>query len=287
MKRYLAIILLIPTICFSQTRIDVNEEVLPIDGNSRNSLTVTLDGADAEEIKKEWKKLLKDLKGKVSDKTVIFADDCRDKSLGDNTFDVYSIVEEVTKGKVRLIVAMDLGGAYLNSQEHPEQLRSAEKIVRDFAVTQAKAVVQTEIDLKQKSLKGLEKDLDGLTKDKEKHEKDIKDHEAQIIENQAAITTNIDNQKNKQQEIHKLESSQLEGHLEEVEKVIKGYEKEMDGMVKDKKKLEKDNESLAEKIKQAKADIEQNVKDQASKKTEIEAMTKTVQDLEVKLKSIH
>ena len=287
MKRSVFLFLFAPVLCLAQNRISVKEEVVAIEDYSRNSLTVQVDGAVADDIKKEWKKKLKDLGGKVNDKTVIFGDDCQDKSMGDNSFDVYSLVDELTDGIVRVVVAFDLGGAYLNSTDHPDKFPAAEKLVRDFAVEQSKNLVKSEIESSEKILKALEKNQSGLEKDKEKLQKDIKDYEGKIEENKASIVKNTSDQTSRQKEVHRLEGTQVDGQIEEVQNLIKGFKKEMDGLAKDNKRLEKDNGNLAEKIKESKADIEQNLKDQSKKKAEIEGLKPVIKDLEVKLNIIN
>lgn len=181
--------------------ITVTEKVEAIDGVSRNALSVMIPEAETDNIKKAWKKALKDLKGKVSDKTVIFGDDCKSKEMGDNTFDVYSVVEEATDEGVRLVVAFDLGGAYLSTADHPTKYPAAETIVKSFAVEQAKEVVKEEIEVSAKILKGFEKDLSGLEKDKAGLEKDIEDYKKKIEEAKAAIEKNLTDQANKKTEI--------------------------------------------------------------------------------------
>ena len=181
--------------------ITVTEKVEAIDGVSRNALSVMIPEAETDNVKKAWKKALKDLKGKVSDKTVIFGDDCKSKEMGDNTFDVYSVVEEATDEGVRLVVAFDLGGAYLSTADHPTKYPAAETIVKSFAVEQAKEVVKEEIEVSAKILKGFEKDLSGLEKDKAGLEKDIEDYKKKIEEAKAAIEKNLTDQANKKTEI--------------------------------------------------------------------------------------
>lgn len=286
MKRLTVGLMLMSSVALAQEKIEVAEKTLPIDGKERNCLTVSVKGANVEEVSKAWKKQLKDLKGKVDDKTVIFCDDCKDKSMGDNTFDVYSIVELTRDTSARLAAAFDLGGADLSSAEHPEKYAAAAKIVRAFGVEQAKAVVQGQIDASEKTLKSLEKDLDKLQKDKEKSEKTITDSKGEIAANNESIAGNVAAQKAKQGEKSRLEAGQIEKPSDEVAKVIKGYEKDLDGMVKDKKKLEKDIEKLEEKIKEEQAAIKQNEQDQKAKQKEIDDMKKVIHNLEFKLKEI-
>lgn len=287
MKRLIALLLFPTQFLLAQDAVTVKEESATIGGENRNCFTVMIKGASADDVQKDWKKTMKDMKGKVSDKDVIFADDCKDKSMGDNTFDVYAVVEEITDSLLRLVVAYDLGGAYLNSTEHPDKAVVANSMVREFAVTQSKNAVQAKIDASEKQLKGLEKDLEKLVKDKEKLEKDIRDNQNQIAENKSSIASNIEGQKSKQKEIHKLEDAQLETPMEDAEKLLKDYEKQLSGMKKDRSKMEKDNEKLADKIKSAQDEIEQNLKDQANKKTEIESAKTKINTLKLKLNAIN
>jgi hypothetical protein len=199
--------------------VSVKEEMVAIDGISRNSLTVMIKDATTDDVKKAWKKQLKDLKGKVNDKTIIFGDDCQSKSMGDNTFDVYSLVEEATDEGVKLVVAFDLGGAYLSTADHPEKYPAAEAIVKGFAVDQAKEAVSLEIGTTEKIIKEFEKDFAGLEKDKKKLEKDIEDYEKKIVEAKEAIEKNLVDQANKKTEIEGLKATV--GDLEKKMKSIK------------------------------------------------------------------
>jgi hypothetical protein len=218
MKYFLfALLLFLTSPQFAQSL--VKEEMVAIDGKSRNSLSILIKNADVEGVKKDWKKLLKDLNGKVSEKAIVFCDDCEDKSLSDNTFDVYSTVNANGEGGVRLIAAFDLGGAYLSTEEHPHQYPAAEQIMSQFAVSQAKEVLRVEISTTKKILKGFEKDFSGLEKDKERLEKEIEEHKNKIEEAKAAIKKNLENQAIKKTEVSGLKATITQ--LETKQKSIK------------------------------------------------------------------
>ena len=206
--KYLLTIGFLATTCLlsPQNGIIVTEQIVAMEGISRNSLTVFVKEANTEDIKKAWKKQLKDLKGKVNDKTFIFADDCKVKEMGDNTFDVYSVVEEATAEGVKLVVAFDLGGAYLSTANHPEKYPVGEKILRDFAVEQTKEVVRVRIAAKAAELSGFEKELAGLVSEKASLEKDIVDCQKKIEEANTNIGKNVGNQANKQKEINSMKT---------------------------------------------------------------------------------
>lgn len=219
MKRLIlpALLVLFTSSAFAQSM--VNEAVVAIDGKSRNSLSVIIKDASVDDVKKAWKKQLKDLKGKVSDKTIIFADDCQLKSMGDNTFDVYSVIEDLGENGIKVSAAFDLGGAYLSTADHPDKYPAAESLMRNFSVAQAKEVVKAEIAASEKILKGFEKEFSGLEKDKSKLEKDIEDYEKKIEEAKAAIEKNLADQANKKTEIEGLKATISD--LEKKEKSIK------------------------------------------------------------------
>lgn len=200
-------LLVLSAATFAQNKITVKEDVVAIDGTSRNSLTVMLVGSNTDDVKKAWKKKLKELKGKVSDKTIILGDDCKMKEMGDNTFDIYSLVEDATDKGVRLVAAFDLGGAYLSTAAHPDKYPAAEKFVYEFAVEEAKSVVSIEIETAQKILSGFEKELAGLEKDKSGHESDIKDYEKKIEDAKTEIEKNVANQAKKKTEIEGMKAA--------------------------------------------------------------------------------
>ena len=219
MKRILLLLAAAVSSSAMAQTLTVTEKVEAIDGVSRNALSVMIPDAETDDVKKAWKKQLKDLKGKVNDKTVIFGDDCKSKEMGENTFDVYSVVEEATDAGVRLVVAFDLGGAYLSTADHPAKYPAAEQIVKGFAVEQTKAVVREEIEVSAKILKTFEKDFSGLEKDKSGLEKDIADYEKKIEEAKADIEKNLAAQANKKTEIEGIKATIME--LEAKEKGIK------------------------------------------------------------------
>jgi len=198
-KLMLPFLVLCATVTAAQS-IQVLEETGTIDGKSRNCLTATIITGNASDISKAWKKELKNMKGKVSDKKFLFADDCEVKSMGDNSFDVYAIVEPAADG-AKLIAAFDLGGAYLNSRDHPDRFNAAKALVYEFAVQQTKEVVKTEIKGAEKTLEIMQKDLVSLQKAKEKSEADIEGYKNKITEAQETIKTNIEEQTTKNTEI--------------------------------------------------------------------------------------
>ncbi len=180
--------------------IQVLEQSATIDKQNRNCLTVVIAGTDAANVSKAWKKELKDMKGKVSDRKFLFADDCEVKSMGENSFDVYAVVE-ASKGGIKLIVAFDLGGGYLNSREHPDRFLAARTLVYRFALEQTRSAVSTELKGAEKTLVQMEKELVSIQKDKERFEAEIEECKRKIIEAEENLKTNVTQQTAKKTEI--------------------------------------------------------------------------------------
>ncbi|MCP4923408.1 MAG: hypothetical protein GY915_05165, partial [bacterium] len=190
---FLLCAILVSSFAFGQKAISVTETKEQMNNSSYNSLSVMVYNGKADDVKKAWKKALKDMKGKVSDKKELFADDCELKDMGDNSFDIYARVDEIPGEGAKLIVAIDLGGAYLNSTDHGEQFKVMRDLVYNFGVERNKEVVGEQIKVEEKTLKGLEKELTDLQKDDKKLDKDIADYKEKIKKAEADKLTNANN----------------------------------------------------------------------------------------------
>lgn len=163
-------------------------------GDGRNTaLVVYIREVQQKDVEKEWVNLMKKYKAKVSNKKEIFADDAVMPMISMNTVDVYASVEQ-KDADVKLIVAFDLGGAFLNSKDHSSQFKAAEKMIYDFAVDMSKQAVQSTIAAEQKKLGDMEKkkgnlesDNSKMTKDNENYRQKIEDNEKSIKDNEAEI----------------------------------------------------------------------------------------------------
>ena len=98
-------------------------------------------------------------------------DDCKLKEMGKNTFDVYAKVEENPDGGAYVSVAIDLGGAYLNSAGDAKKAKYIQAKLQKFGVTAAKNVVDEEIKEEEKALKERQKELEVKRQSLEKRSK--------------------------------------------------------------------------------------------------------------------
>lgn len=184
----------------SFAQIKVSEKNVNIEGN-KDGFFIEIPYGTSKQVDKALKKELKSWKGNYKGGKYHFVDDSKNKKMGDNTFDVYAICEENSDGGGNISVAIDLGGAFLNSGMHSDQFKLMEGILYEFAVKIAKDVVQEEVDEQEKILKTREKELSDLEKEQEKMEKEIEDFKKKIEQNEKAIEESKKNQETKKEEI--------------------------------------------------------------------------------------
>lgn len=183
-------------------KIEVHEQSEDLGKGKNNALVVTIFGADENDVQHEWKKLMNNYNAKKisNSKGIMFADNTVIKEMGDNTVDIYARFD-VKKDEINLVVAFDLGGAYLSSSAHPSQYKIAEKMLHDFAVKMTSEAINDKLKTQQKALdklNGQEKDLE---KDNKNLNDDITDYQGRIKKDQDAIVKNKDDQAKKQTEI--------------------------------------------------------------------------------------
>lgn len=172
---------------------------------SYNALSMELRKTEKKDVDKAWAKFAsKTFKGgktsynKKIDET--FTDNGMNRSMGDNDMDVYSKVSQSGENTI-LTVWIDLGGAYLSSEMHPDQYVAAEKVILDFALSVSKAMLEEQLKEEEKVLKKFEGDLKKLEKDNDGYHRDIVKARELIAEREADIEQNLQDQANKEAEI--------------------------------------------------------------------------------------
>ncbi len=184
MKKTIALFLLFLTsFTFSQS-INVEEISFSFSNGKHNSLSVSVPYAQIGFIMKNLKGELKDWKGKYKESkgehSLLMSDD---KEMGDKPFDVYAKVVELNKNKFNIVLAIDLGGAYLNSKDHKDQYLVMEKKVKNLALNIAKKHVDKQYSNEKGKLKDLQKESKNLDKEREKLTKQIEDYNKRIKDN--------------------------------------------------------------------------------------------------------
>jgi hypothetical protein len=126
-------------------------------------------------------------------------------AISSSKFDLYSKVEDL-KGSSRLMVWIDTGEQFLNSDNDASTFKNAKDYIDDFAIYAEKEHVEAMLKAEEKALGGLEKDMKGLGKDKASYEKSIEDAKQKIAENEKKIEENIVAQEEKTTEIENQQS---------------------------------------------------------------------------------
>lgn len=160
-----------------------------------------------------------DVRTKYSRKTKeYFSDDAEIAAIGKgNTIDIYTRLEEKGTG-TELSMWIDLGGAYLSIDGHPDRYLEAEKMLISFGLEAAKEKVRMNIEEQEKALKDLEDDLKKMSKDKENLEDEIEKAREAIARAEQEIEENVKNQATKQQEIEAQQEL-----IEETKKKLKDF----------------------------------------------------------------
>lgn len=185
-------------------KIKIKESRENIGGGSNNAFIITLYEVSPSEAEDAFRSFMKQYDGKRSSKDGgIFVDNAAIKDIGgNNTVDVYG-KSQGKKGdpEITFIIAFDMGGAFLNSGDHKEAYKAAEKIVKEFAVKATKDAIEDKLKAAQKVQSGLEDDQKSLEKDQKGLLSDIEDYKAKIKKAEDDITKNKADQDKKKGEI--------------------------------------------------------------------------------------
>lgn len=180
--------LLISLAVFSQ-KISVEEKIEKIADGKYNSLVVFIPDASLKHVCSEWKSKMKDAKAKVSGSSEMFADNALLTEISENMIDVYANFSEKDNG-IQMVVAFNLGGAYLNSKEHAPGFRKAQEMIQSFAVKMAKDAVTEKMETEKELLNKTQKSFDGLEKDNKNLASDIEKYKNRIAEAEKTIEDN-------------------------------------------------------------------------------------------------
>jgi len=254
------------------------EDVLA--GKVQNAMTITIHNGVADIVTKAWKKQLKGLKGKITAKDELFADDCKLEAMGTNTFDLYSKTRVVEGLGCNLVTSIDLGGAYLNSTDHADQFKVMRDMVYTFGVEQNKAVIQIEVDGHEKALKALQKELVSLEKKDKKMDEDIAKNKTAISEAETAKVENLNNRQAKSDAIIALEK--VNSDDDALDK-LKGERKSLE---KEGKKLDGAVESSKKKITKLEEEKAENKAEREAKASEIDAQQAVVDKTKERKKAV-
>jgi len=191
--KFILIALLLGVIRLNAQEIVITEGKEDLGGAKNPVLQVTIYESTESEVEKAWKSLMKGYNAKVTSKEVIFSDNAKITELSTNTVDTYAMMSSTDEG-VKFSVAIDLGGAFVNSTTHSTYYDIAEKIIKDFALDVCKKAVKEKYEAELVKQKKLENELKDLVKKKEKLANDIIEWQKSIANAEKEIEINIKDQ---------------------------------------------------------------------------------------------
>lgn len=181
----------------------VTEVLESMSKGNQKGLSIEIPEVSEEFLFKECKDWIESFKGKTkTDKknNEIFSDDAFMKEVSANTFDLYAKV--INKGKVqKLVLFVDLGGAYLNTQMHPDKYKIFESRLLEFGKSVLKNNYKQKLEEAEKVLKTLEKEKKDLLDEESKSLKNIEDCKNTIKKEEENIAANKKKQGEKEKQI--------------------------------------------------------------------------------------
>lgn len=193
MKKYLLIILLgISLKGFSQ---EIVEQETTMSKGLHNGFYMEIPGADKKQAEKIWKDYLKDYAKKVKDKKGEYYTEEASVPLINGSGEL-TIYAEVREGRelATIYTWVDLGGAFLNSVDHPTQYEGMAQFMEDYFVLVRRDVVKNELEKAEDVLKDINKELEKLQDKNKDYHKEIEEAQEKIRKAEDNITKNLKEQ---------------------------------------------------------------------------------------------
>lgn len=279
----------------SAQKISVSTTSEKFSTGKQDALSTTIYQSEVDKVVEAWKDFLKTFKNEKvkGSKSEVIGDNILFTDWGNNTVDVYAIFKEQKKEQtVELIVAFDLGGAYLNSSTDSDKFQKAKKMLQEFAVKTTKGALSAVIKDEEKALSKLDDKQAKLEKENKSLHDDIIEYEQKITKNQKALIKNESdiNQKKREVDAQKKVVNASSGAVSEqaksAQKIYDKLEGQLNDLEKEKKDLTKEIEEYREKIKKAENDIKENEEEQKKNKENTATQKTKIEGLNDKLKKV-
>jgi hypothetical protein len=193
MKKYLLIILMAISVNgFTQ---EIVEQKTTMSKGLHNGFYMEIPGADKKQAQKIWKDYIKEFAKKVKDKKgEYYTEEARIPLINGNG--ELTLFAEVKEGRElsTLYAWVDLGGVFLNSEDHPTQHEGLVQFLEDYFVLVRKDVVKKELEKAEDMLADIMKDLEKLQDKNKDYHKDIEEAQDKIRKAEDNITKNLKEQ---------------------------------------------------------------------------------------------
>ncbi len=220
MKNIYSLLLVSSTLSALAQEIKVNNGSEKFSSGSHECFVTTIYEGKLDDVQDEWKSKLKDFKNEKvkKDGDEIFADNILIKDWGNNPVDIYTRFEENKGDKsVKMMVAVDLGGAYLRGNDK-DKAGFIEKMMKEFAVKMTKEPIEKNVKAAAALLAKMEDQQKDLEKDKKNLQSDIEDYKNKIKKAEDDIKKNDEAQAKKK------------GEIETQKKALEGIKKSLDAV---------------------------------------------------------
>ena len=200
---------------------ELREQSKTMSMGSHNGFFLELEGAQKKNVDKLWKDYLKEYSKKVKKKKKeYYTEQGRIPIVnGAAELTVYSTLDE-GRNQTTLYTWVDLGGVFMNSEDHTSQVEGFSQFMEDFFNIVRKDVIRRELEEEEKTLKNLSKDLDKLADKNENFHKEILKAQDKIRIAEENIEKNLASQEEKRAEIER-QQQKLEAIIKKLNAVGK------------------------------------------------------------------
>ena len=195
-KTFVLLYALISSIIGFTQEIVLSESDYTFSVGNKPAIMVSIPFANKEQVEDALKSFMKDWgKHKIhkDEHTVLIGSS---KEVGDKNFDAYAVITEKKGEQFSIQFGIDLGGAFLNKKDHPEQFAVWSKLLKDFGLKTVTSIINNELDAANQvqnkfisEQKQLENDIKDYQNDIEKMKKEIVDNEKRIEETKSKQTS--------------------------------------------------------------------------------------------------
>ncbi|NPA34133.1 MAG: hypothetical protein GXO48_04285 [Chlorobi bacterium] len=200
----------------SAQQYQIKEGTYSMSKGTQPGFEIVLPGVDEKVAREEIKKWMNQFKGKTGTKKgEIYSDNAIIPEISDHPVDIYAVVKKTKDGSV-VYVFFDLGGAFLNPNDHKDKFNIAKRMLDKLGKNLVRADLEAKIKEVEKDIKNAEKELNALKKQQEKLENKIKECEKTIKESKEELKETT-----KQQEEVTKQLQRKQQHLKELQEKLK------------------------------------------------------------------
>ncbi len=176
-----------PLLSNAQPEIQVSETSAKFDGESHNALGVMVYGEEHDEVEKKARRTFRGWGNVKNREAPLHINKAEWDEMGDLPFDFWLKVEEQDDSTHKVLVGVNLGGAWLNSSDHSDRYAALKQKLHEFAVRVTKEAMEGVVEREQEKLEELQSKLEDIQDQKEDQKGNIEDQKETIEEAKQTI----------------------------------------------------------------------------------------------------